>query len=131
MKTLKKDQLLEIREEIFAVIDKSSKTRANLLKNDELERRDFLKIAEKENELQEVANDLNRAFLKEVVDTDLKDPGNKIKIATDKVNAAVEKLKTVDEFTGILAKVFNIASKIVGAFSTGNFLQLADVLDHI
>ena len=60
-----------------------------------------------------------------------KDPGNKIKIATDQLNAAVEKLKTVDEFTGILAKVFNIASKIVGAFSTGNFLQLADVLEHI
>jgi hypothetical protein len=130
MNTLKKGQLINVRNEIFDLIIKSSKTRSDLVTKGKITRTDSLKIAEREESLQKIANELNLALLSEVV-ADIQEPGNKIITATNNVNAAITQLQDINKFLGILAAFISMASTIVVAFSTGNPLKLAGLLDEI
>ncbi len=83
MNTLKKEQLIAIKKEISAVISKSSAKTASLVGTGEMKKDDQLKINSKLTEVQGIFDDLNFKLLKEVVNTDLKEPGKEIKIAKD------------------------------------------------
>lgn len=129
MNTLKKDQLINVRNAIFDLIRKSLKTRSDLVTKGKITRTDSLKIAEREESLHKIANELNLALLSEVV-ADIQEPGNEIITATNNVNAAITKLQDINKFLGIFAAVINMTSTIVEAFSTGNPLKLAGLLDQ-
>ena len=129
MNTLKKEQLIGIRNAFFSAITQSRKTRTDLLTNEKITRTDFLKIAEREESLQKIADDLNLVVLSEVV-ADIQEPGNKIITATNNVNEAIAQLRDINKFLGILAAVINMGSTIVVAFSTGNLLKLTNLLDQ-
>jgi hypothetical protein len=131
MTKLTKEQLIIIQENIFALIDKSSTRRANLVGKNLLKRDESLEIAKKEKLLKNLAKDLNFQLLKEIVETDLTDPGEQIITATNTLKKKIDQLKAVNDFTGILAKAFNIFSTIVNAFKTGNLLSLTNLLDNI
>ncbi len=70
------------------------------------------------------------ALLSEVA-ADIQEPGNEIITATNNVNAAITKLQDINKFLGIFAAIINMTSTIVEAFSTGNPLKLAGLLDQI
>ncbi len=131
MTKLTKEQLIIIQENIFSLIDKSSTRRANLVDKNLLKRHESLEIAKEEESLKKLANELNSQLLKKIVETDLKNPGEQIITATNTLKTKIDQLKAVNDFTGILAKAFNIFSTIVNAFKTGNPLSLTNLLDNI
>ena len=130
MNTLKKEQLINIRDHLLACINKSAARRASLVSSGDLTRELSLKIAKSEKSLQNLADDFNLAIFKEVV-ADIEEPGNKIMTATTNLKIAIGKLQAINGFIGILAALIGMTSKILMAFSTGNSLQIAALLSEI
>jgi hypothetical protein len=132
MNTLTKDQLRFLKKGISALVQQSISTRNKLWNEGKITELEINEIENKENVLQRLFEELNWAMLKETINTDLEEPGQKIMTATNNVNAAITQLEDINKFIGILGTFINIASTIIMAFSPlGTPLQLTNLLGEI
>ncbi len=130
MRKLKRDELIAVRDTVLSLIPISQERRGHLVETDQMQPDESDKIAEYEQSLNEIARDLNDAILRVIV-TDLNEPKDRIVAITKDVKEAIKSLESLNDFLGILASVLTMVTTIITAFTTGNVLQLVNVLDQI
>ncbi|KAB8321089.1 hypothetical protein SD81_006210 [Tolypothrix campylonemoides VB511288] len=72
-----------------------------------------------ETELIRHASILTDLQFKEIL-TDLKEPGDRIKAVTNKLEDAIEELQQINQLIGILSGVLDLVGKIVSTIAAGN-----------
>lgn len=130
MNKLRKDELIAVRDEIFAVIEESQLRRSDLVSSGQMTSDESRIIGSYEQSLRDLAGDLNRAILRIII-TDISKPRDRIVTITKDVKNAIQELETLNDFIGILAAVISLITTVITAFSSGNPLQLVGLIDQI
>jgi hypothetical protein len=129
-KTLNREQLAAIRDS-FLDFNQASRSRRDKLENDgRITSAQSERIGQLEDQLRLIANHLNDDLLRQVL-ADIDQPGNRIKSATDALKEAVNTLKSLSDFVGVLSAAISLATTILTAFTSGNPLVLANILDTV
>jgi ArsR family metal-binding transcriptional regulator len=129
-KILKRDQLVEIRGSLFDLIKQSLESRNALEDQKIITRVESERIGKYEDTIRNIADDLNSVILRQVI-ADIDEPGTKIVAVTKDVKEAIETLKSLNDFLGVLAAVISMAGTVLMAFSTNNPLVLVNILQQI
>lgn len=130
MNQLTTEQVIQIRDAIFSVVETSSERRAALVESKKIQVEESLSIAEYENNLQKHADALNQLLLNKIVE-DMESPAQKIAKATNNLNTAIDKLTAVNKFIDVLSKIANGILTVITTIQSGNPLKLAGLLDVI
>ena len=133
MKNLTKDELKDLSKIIYSIVEHSIETR-NKLQTEGLitDKETIDEIENKENFLKDIFDDLKWGILKEIIETDLKEPKKEIEMATNNVDTAISQLKDANKLIGILGTLTAVATTIIEAFTLpGNPLKLAGLLTQI
>jgi hypothetical protein len=130
MDQLTKYQTRQIRNAIYSVVDTSSKRRTKLVESGEIQTAESLTITESENMLQNLADEFNQVLLDKIVE-DIQAPGQKILMATGKLNISINKLTSINQFIGFLGKIIDGIMMVISAVQSGSPLKLAGLLDII
>lgn len=129
-KVLKRDQLVDIRDELFDLVQSSQLQQDKLRSNEVITEEEAKRIGQYREALLLIANDFNSLILRQVI-ADISKPGERIITVTKDVQAAIKTLESFNDFLGVLASVMSLFTTILSAFTTGSPLMLVNVLGQI
>ena len=127
---LERDKLMDNVKSLLKLSQDISEQEFSKIIAGEITNADFKELSIQELKLRDLADDLTINIFTSI-QTDIKEPAQKIAQTIQKINEAILDLAEINKILQILGKLINLFTTVTLAISTGNIALIANILDQI